>query len=187
MESSASGSLPGVSPAVSRAPARGRARRLAAWLLKEFLHVLPAFVFFFAAFVFINETQWLMVQRSDTHFSLALLAVSAGIVAKVLLVADKLPFISPFPARPLIYNTLWKVFVYSVGAFLARFLEHLVEFVIHHRSFTDGLRHYLSEWPWNIFWAAQLWYGALFIVFVTFRDLAEAVGVARVRRLFIGR
>jgi hypothetical protein len=164
-----------------------RARHALSWVRRQLVHVVPAYVFFFVAFNIIVQTQALMVGREHApEISVVLIAVAAGIVAKVVLLVDNLPFIDLFGQRPLIYNTLWKTLVYSAGALVVRFGEHAVEFAIRFGGLSVGLRHYLAEWPWHMFWAVQVWYTALFLVFAAFGEIGRALGGARLRHMFLG-
>jgi hypothetical protein len=176
-------------PSALRAPpAPSAARRLFAWFRGEFLHVLPVFVFFFLAFNFINETTWLMAPANpESHFAVSLLAVAAGIVAKVVLVIDHLPIMNAFAGRPRVLNIAWKTAIYCLAVLAVRWLEHLVRFAVASRSLSVGYARFVEEIPWNIFWAAQLWYAALFLVYVTFREMEDLVGPRRLRRELLGR
>jgi hypothetical protein len=168
-------------------PAPARGRRIFAWFRGEFLRVLPIFVFFFLSFNFINETTWLIAGGSpETHFSVVELAVAAGIVGKVVLVADYLPVMNAFADRPRIFNVVWKTAIYSLAVLAMRFLEHFLRFSIATGSFHDGYARFLQEIPPNIFWGAQLWYTALFLVYGTFREVTRIAGPERVRRELFG-
>jgi hypothetical protein len=151
------------------------------------VHLLPVYVFFFVALNFINETQWLMTGGEGTHYGVALIAVAAGIVAKVLLVVDHLRIVDMFPDEPLIWNVAWKTLLYSAAAALARLLERLVEDALRAGSFAGGVEELVNDTPWNVFAAVTLWYGALFTVYVAFREITVAVGTERIRELFFGR
>ena len=52
--------------------------------------------------------------------------VAALVVAKVMLLADLLPFVNRFPEKPLIYNVVWKTLIYVLAALVVHYLEHLV-------------------------------------------------------------
>jgi len=175
-------------PATAKSPAQpGFVTRTIAWVKRQVVHVAPAFIFFFVAFNFVNQTTRLMVgvEHMPT-FSLVFFAVAAGVLAKVLLVVDHAPFVDLFRGRPLIYNIVWKSLLYSAGVFTVRFLEHLIEFAKDEGSLPSGFRRMQAEFPWNVFFAGQAWYAALFVIFVTVRELARALGSDRVRKLVFG-
>ena len=61
----------------------------------------------------------------DDH-TMAAATVGALLIAKVVLIADKLPIINRFPEKPLIYNVVWKTVIYIGASLLLHYLEHLV-------------------------------------------------------------
>lgn len=162
--------------------------KLLATLRHEFLSVLPATIFFLAAFNVISLTNALMLQQYDIDvWGFAGASVGALLVGKVVLVADKLPFVNKFPDRPLIYNTLWKTVIYTAAVFVVRYAEHLVPFVVEQGSVTGANGLLMSEISWPRFWAVQIWLFVLFFVFSALRELSRALGRGAVQRLFFGR
>ena len=112
----------------------------------------------------------------------------ALIVGKVLLIADLFPVINAFGNKPLIYNTLWKSFLYTFAALalLFRIGEELVLLGIHHKSLAIGFENFVAETDWPHFWAIQIWVGGMLLVFVSARELIRAEGTEQTRRLFFG-
>ena len=99
----------------------------------EFFEVLPPTIFFFLSFNLIAITRALMLKEHGIELvAFGGATLGALIVGKVVLIADKLPFINKFPDRPLIYNVAWKTIIYIVAAFLVRFLEHFLPLVSQH-------------------------------------------------------
>ena len=86
-------------------------------------------------------------------------------MGKVLLIIDNLRFSNAFSNKPLIYNTLWKTFIYSLGGLAFRFVEHLVPFISTHGNLATGYAHFLNESDWPRFWAVQIWVVVLFFFF----------------------
>ncbi len=157
------------------------------WIMHEILNVLPAVIFFFVAFSVINFTTDLMVKKEGiTIARLPTIAIGALIVGKVLLVIDNLPFINAFSNKPLIYNTLWKTFVYTLGALAFRFAELLVPLISTHGNLPTAYEHFLNESDWPRFWAVQIWVALLFFFFALSRELTRAIGADRMRRMFFG-
>ena len=88
-------------------------------------------LFFFVAFNVIVFTKKLMLEQYGIEFSgFVTSAVGALIVAKVVLLADGIPFINKYPDKPLIYNVVWKTVIYILVAFVVRFLEYLTTPVV---------------------------------------------------------
>jgi hypothetical protein len=74
--------------------------------IKElFLEILPAFVFFLVMFYMLLITKEIVLKRHGLPAgSSALAVVGALIVAKVVLVANRIPFLNLYPKKPLIYD-----------------------------------------------------------------------------------
>ena len=94
---------------------------------RELLEVVPPAFFFFVAFNVITFTKRLMLEQYGIEFS-GFVAATLGalIVAKVVLIADRIPFINKYPDKPLIYNVVWKTVIYVLVALVVRFLEYLI-------------------------------------------------------------
>ncbi len=124
---------------------------------KEILEVLPTTIFFFFAFHVIALTNALMLREHGIDIANpAAATIGALLVAKVVLVADKLPWINKFPNKPLIYNVAWKTLIYVGGTLVVRFAEHLLPYLLDHEPLDIAIRHHLSEVVWSHFWAIQI-------------------------------
>ncbi len=153
-----------------------RIMRFLRWLKHEFFHVLPAFLFFYISFNLINFTQGLMIKKAEIQpFGFITIFLAAGVVAKVLIAIDFLPVLNAFPRKPLIYNVIWKTILYSLATLLVRLLDRL---------WND---HFGMPLHWTEFWAIQIWYVILFVVFVAARELTYKIGPSKVRQMFFGK
>ena len=114
-------------------------------------------------------------------------SIGALIVGKALLIADMLPVVTIFRNRPLIYNTLWKTFLYSLVALLFRIGEGFIPLALETRNITVGFGRYLAETHWPRFWATQAFLTMVLFIFVASREFVVAVGTKRARQLFFGR
>jgi len=158
-----------------------------AFIKHEFLEVLPPTIFFFVAFNIIWLTSALMLQQYGVDaWALTKATVGALIVGKVVLIADKLPFINRFPEKPLIYNVGWKTAIYVAAALLFRYVELLVEFMGPQGGFLGANAHIWSEIVWPRFWATHIWLVVLFLAYCTLRELVRVVGRDRVIHMFFG-
>lgn len=153
----------------------------------ELLELLPPTIFFLIAFHVIAVSRALMLRQYGVSVSaVAGATIGALVVAKVVLIADLLPFINRFPAKPLIYNVVWKTVVYVLGALVVHYLEHLVPLWWREGDLVAAHRHLMTEVVWPHFWAVQLLLVVLLFVYCAFREFVRAVGHREVVAMFFG-
>jgi hypothetical protein len=154
---------------------------------RELFEIIPPTIFFFVAFNVITFTKGLMLEQYGIKFSgFAAATVGALIVAKVVLIADKIPFINKYPDKPLIYNVVWKTGIYIAVALVVRFLEYLIPLWWQYRNLSFATEHLWGEIIWAHFWVIHIWLTCLFFVYVSFREFARAVGEERFFKMFLG-
>jgi hypothetical protein len=151
------------------------------------IELIPPAVFFFVAFQLLAFTRALMLRQYGVEVTtFVTVTISALVAAKVILLADLLPFINRFPGRPLIYNITWKTPIYFVVAFVVRYLEELFRYYLRHRDLAAANRHLLDEIVWPHFLATQIWLVVLLLIYCTLDELVRALGRDRVLELFFG-
>jgi hypothetical protein len=158
------------------------------WIKEEMLKMLPAVVFFAAAFSLLVLNERVTVRGSAieaTSFAKAL--VGALIVAKVLLLVNLLPFINRFPDRPLVYNICWKTSLYLLASLPFRYLDAWGRTLFLSGSLAVAHQAALEEFTRPRFWMVEIWLGVLLAVFVTAEELVRVFGTARLRQVFVGR
>jgi hypothetical protein len=156
-------------------------------LKAEFLSVLPAVVFFFLAFNLINITHALFFHKQQIAVARELdIIIGSAIAGKVLPLVDLLPFLNLFHGKPLIYPTLWKTSVYSLGALLFRYCEFLAPFIFKYKGLGVAIRQFTLQEDWYRFWGIQLWVFVILFVYVAAKETIEEIGGTRMRRLFFG-
>src|SRR5262249_778349 len=100
----------------------------------------------------------------------------------VVMVVGILPFMEPFPQVPIIYNVVWKTFLYMLGALIFQVLEDAIPLLLKGQSLAPALYqlwmpHFLST---------QLSFIVLFLIFCTCRGLFHVIGPERAREIFLG-
>ena len=149
--------------------------------------MIPPAAFFFVSFQLLALTRALMLKQYDIEVTTFLAAtIGALVAAKVVVLADLLPFINRFPEWPLIWNISWKTGIYMAAALAVRYLEELFHFYRLHRTVWDANRHLLAEVVWPHFWAIQIWLTVLLLVYCTMQELGRALGRDKVRKMFFG-
>ena len=156
-------------------------------LKHEIVEAIPPAIFFFIAFHLLAFTQSLTQQQYQIEVKTMMNAtIAALIVAKVILIADLLPFVNRFPNKPLIYNVVWKSLIYQTVALMFSYLEKLWEFYHEYGSVAAANTHMVEEVVWPHFWMIQIWMFVLFFAYSTLRELARALGESRMRQMFFG-
>jgi hypothetical protein len=149
----------------------------------ELRELTPVVIYFFIALNILALTRTLILRQygiAVTTFFNA--TIGALVVAKVVLVVGVLPFMEPFPKIPIIYNVLWKTLLYMLGALIFQVLEDAIPLLLKGQSLAPALD---QIWMPH-FLVTQLWLILLFLIFCTFRELFEVIGVGKTREIFLG-
>jgi hypothetical protein len=167
-------------------PFAGRLSRRAGLVASRFVHhLLPPTLYFVITFNLISFSTNLAVRNSwfELH-SIVLSTTTALVVAKVVLVVDRIRVIDRYRGAPLILPILYKSIFYSVVVLVVRFLEKVVDFAIEAHGFGDVFRTMMQEFSWHRFVAVQIWIFLCFLVYVSASELNALVGEGQLGRLF---
>jgi len=171
-------------------PEAGIAKKLGRFLWHEFRQVLPPTIYFIIGFNLILFTKRLILADYLIQFSGFFVATTAAlIVGKVVLVADKLPFLRRFDYAPLAQPILFKTVVYTLLVLVVRLLEAFVHYVMAGGTVGGGafIEHTLGEFSWHRFVATQLWVFVLFLVYVTANEVGQLLGDGELAKIFFTR
>src|SRR5215469_1333569 len=163
----------------------GFVRRAGAFLLREFLEILPPTIFFLIGFNLIVLTTNLILADYGGQFASFMLATAAAlIVAKALLVANAMPAIRRYDRAPLIRPILFKTVFYWSAVFIVRLLEHWIEYLLSKDYVFGGfLKHEVGAFSWGRFIAVQLWIFVLFLIYVTASEFNRLFGHGELGRI----
>jgi len=154
---------------------------------KEFLRVLPAFIFFLIMFHILVITRALTLKESGITAHASLVAfIGAYIVAKAILISDRLPFLNLYPGKPLVWNAVLKTVVFGIITFLFLVIEEMFHQSHQYGSFAEGYRHLNTDVIWPAFWAREIWITILLLFYCSAVELARAIGIERVKEMFFG-
>lgn len=156
------------------------------FLAEEVKEALPATIFFLFAFHMIALTKSVLLDAYDiTPTGATVATVGALIVAKAILIIDKLP-VSRWFSTPRIYNILWRTLLFGLTAIVFRVVEEAIPLISEVGGVTAAASALLSEihWPW--FWVIQMWLFGLLLLYCTVTELIELSGTARARQMLFG-
>lgn len=160
------------------------------WMYKEFILMLPVVIFFFCAFSMVYITEIILDKQREFNevdqYNLALILVASLVMGKVVLIADHLSIITAFSHKPLIYNTIWKSILYVLCGLLVRIVEHMAPFFLGRESWEFTIHKIAFSLSGLPFWVGQVWLVVLFLIFVSGRELIEAIGPGKVKKMFFG-
>jgi hypothetical protein len=157
------------------------------WIASEVREALPPFILFFAAFHMIALTKSAILEvQGITATGAALATVGALIVAKAVLVVEKLPVSRLFSERA-IYSVLWKTLLFGVVATLFRALEELIHALLRHGAFAAEMEQLLAAVSSPHFFVMQMWLFALLFFYCLAATLASAIGGRTLKALLLDR
>ena len=161
--------------------------KVVAKVKEEIEALIPPTLFFFVALHLVALLRVMMLKGTGIPLATsATVTLGALILGKAVLIADVLPFINRYPAKPLMYNIAWKTTIYVLIATLLHYLERLVDFWRETGSLIEGHRKLLAAIVWPHFWAIQILLLILLLMYCTTRELIRVIGKDRVRAMFFG-
>ena len=161
----------------------GRPAKAAQFVKREIIEILPVTIFFFISFQLITFTKHLVLAREGIVYEGFLTAtLGALVIAKVVLVVDKLPIMRLYHGRPLYRPILYRTVFYTICVLLFRLLELLVRNAIQTGGFASGLEAARAEVVWQEFTFVQIWIFVLFLIYITWLELRDEFGIGAVNR-----
>lgn len=168
----------------------GTLTKIGRLLLHEVREVLPPTIFFFVGFNLILFTKRLILADYLIQFTgFAIATVGALVVGKVVLVADKMPFLRRFDYAPLAAPIVFKAAVYSFFVFVARLVEAFAHYAFEGGAIGHGafIESQLGRFSWDRFISTQLWIVVLFLLYVTGHELNHLFGDGELFKIFFTR
>jgi hypothetical protein len=151
----------------------------------EIREALPAMLFFLIAFHMIAITKTVILDDYKISGASATIAtVAALIVAKAILIVEKLPVARLFTTR-MLYNILWKTLLFGAVTLLFRFLEEFISLIAKHEGSGMAIRQLFGEISWPHFWMIQMWLFSLLFLYCLASELVRAIGAAKVKAMLL--
>lgn len=128
------------------------------FIVHELKEALAPTIFFLVLFHLAAFTESLLLESYGiTVVGASVATVGALIVAKAILISNKLPWTDRFSGKPLLIGALWKTAIYTLLCLAFRLIEEFVPLVAKYDGVMIALQHFLEEVSWPHFWALQIW------------------------------
>jgi len=161
--------------------------KVVATIKHEFMEMLPPTIYFLVALHIVALIRELMVRSSGIELATsASILLAALILGKAVLIANMMPFINRFPAKPLIWNVGWKTLIYTLVALVVHYLERLYEYWKEAPSVMAANHTLLVEMNWARFLAIQILLVTLVFTYCVIAEIIRVVGRERFKRMFLG-
>ncbi len=154
---------------------------------EEFLVLLPPTIYFFVVLHVVKIVRILLSEGTTVSWvSTTSVAIASLILGKSVLLADLIPLVNLFPKRPLIWNVVWKSFMYLAMATLIHYVERVIEFSKKAGGFGAGNEKMFTEVVWAHFWAIEILLCVLIVGYSVMHELTRVIGKEKVWRIFFG-
>lgn len=156
-------------------------------LRKEIIHAIPAIIYFLLTFNFIHFIAGLARQPGDVRYYTTLgVSVFALVVGKVIILVNCFSFINAFPKKPLIYNIIWKLFIYNFFILVVRILEIFSHEAFRFKNIHLALEKILYNLSLPMFWSTEFCLVFIFLGYIIASEFVRVLGKKEVIKLIFG-
>ena len=157
-------------------------------LKKEFFEMLPPTIFFLVVFQAVILARSVLVSESDFTMTTASAAlIGALVVGKSILIADALPLFNWYREPKLIYNIVWRMFLYLTVVLIFQILEELIPLISKLGGLLPALQNFASEVNFPRFWATHLVFALFLMLWSFITALIEIIGREQLLQTLFGR
>ena len=154
-------------------------------LKKEFLELLPPFIFFAFVFHVMMLVESLMAKASGFSNSATTSALIAAIlVSKSILVVDALPILKFKAGEKLIYPLTWRVFFYIIIVVIFQFIEKLIPLFSESDSFSNAVTLLFAKIEWDHFWAVHIVLFLFLVIYTMVNAVIDILGAKKFLAIF---
>ncbi len=165
------------------------------WLAKvvrcvghEFLEVLPVTIFFMIGLNLIAYSKHLLLaEQGIAYEGIATATFGALVIAKIVLVVDKLSVTKWFRSRPIYQTIIYRAIFYPICVLVVRLLEMLVGHWLNEGNLNDGVDAARAAFIWHHMTFLQLWTFILFLIYLTVVELLDEFGGGSRLRVLLSR
>ncbi len=144
-----------------------------------------AIVFFYLAFFFCALATYstLLLEKFEIpYFTYGAALLNAFVITKVILIGEAAHFGKKHDAKPLLYSSLYKAFLYGLLVFTFHIVEEIIKRLIHGRDVVGAFREMRLD---NLL-AGSVVIFCTFVPFFAFRELGRVLGQDNFRAMFLG-
>jgi hypothetical protein len=155
------------------------------WLRKEFVAILPVFLFFLVGFLLLIT----LIKLTLAQFSVEITVLSNAVIgallaAKAALVLDETPLARSLEHTPRIIAVAVKVFFYGVASLLLLSVERVLEALPKSHNFDAALRYAFEHATRYRALSWALGISIVFALYFAFLEINERMGAGGLWRLF---
>ncbi|HEV3109032.1 MAG TPA: hypothetical protein VGY99_00950 [Candidatus Binataceae bacterium] len=155
------------------------------WLRKEFVAILPVFLFFLVGFLLLIT----LIKLTLAQFSVEITVLSNAVIgallaAKAALVLDETPLARSLEHTPRIIAVAVKVFFYGVASLLLLSVERVLEALPKSHNFDAALRYAFEHATRYRALSWALGISIVFALYFVFLEINERLGEGELWRLF---
>jgi hypothetical protein len=152
----------------------------------ELMEMLPSTIFFFIIFQIIVFTRMLKGDQSNVSLGSVLAAtIGALIVGKSILIAEALPIFNWLKSKRLIYDIIFRLFIYELIVLLFQFLEELIPLISKYDSFPKAMSHLFEEIDWAMFWSTHIVLALFLIIYCLASGVIGVIGRDKVLKILL--
>ena len=173
---------------MTTATSGSRLGKIGGFLKREFVELLPTVIYFLIGFNLIALTkQIVLAQEGVVFLGWKAATIGALLVAKVVLIADKLPIMRRVKGPPAIRPVLYRTVLYTVLVFIAQMLEFVIEGWIDGGSLGAGFASLGTRLVPEHAAFVYLWVFALFFNYMAVVELREHHGAPPLWKFLLSR
>lgn len=160
-------------------------KKFLAVLKKEFLELLPPFIFFAFVFHIMMLVESLMAKASGFSYSATTTAlIGAVLVSKSILIVDALPMLKFKEGKKIIYPMTWRVFFYIIIVVIFQFIEELIPLFSESDSFSDAVTLLFTKIKWDHFWAVHIVLFLFLVIYTMVNAVIDILGAKKFLAIF---
>jgi hypothetical protein len=158
------------------------------WLIREFLEILPAVLFFFVALIVILVLLKLFVsQYSIEFYAFSKAAVGALILGKVVLVMDWAESGRRVSTQPRAVVIACKTFIYAVAVIILGIGERIIHSARKAGNLRDGVKLVIANANLDRFLGCVLLISLIVSAYLVMEEIGRAMGKGALHRIFFER